>query len=142
MPGAWKDRMTQTGLDLDTRYGRTGTSSRRDLWVGVSVASIALVLGLLWLVFVAFSGDDTQLQSTDIGYEIVDENTVTIDWGVTAPANADVSCALQALNAGRGIVGWRIVELPASSDRVRQFSETLTTTEPAVNGLIYRCWLS
>ncbi|WP_242682012.1 DUF4307 domain-containing protein [Desertivibrio insolitus] len=134
--------MTQSGLDLDARYGRTGASSRRGLWVGVAVASVALVLGLLWLVFVAFSGDNTQLQSTDIGHEIVDENTVTVDWGVTAPANAEVSCALQALNADHGVVGWKIVELPASSDRVRQFSETLTTTEPAVNGLIYRCWLS
>ncbi len=134
--------MTQTGLDLDARYGRGPTSSRRGLWIGVAVASAALVLGLLWLVFVAFSGDNTQLQSTDVGHEIVDENTVEIDWGVTAPANAEVSCALQALNADHGIVGWKIVELPASEDRVRQFSETLTTTEPAVNGLIYRCWLS
>ena len=53
-----------------------------------------------------------------------------------------MSCALQALNAEFAIVGWKIVELPGGTERTRAFVENVRVTEPAVTGLIYRCWLT
>jgi len=61
---------------------------------------------------------------------------VTMDAGDTAP------CALQALNSDFGIVGWKVVDVPASDQGTRQFQQTLVTSEEAVTGLIYRCWLT
>jgi hypothetical protein len=49
---------------------------------------------------------------------------------------------LQALNEQFAIVGWKIVELPPGGDRTRAFVENIRVTEPAVTGLIYRCWLT
>ena len=52
------------------------------------------------------------------------------------------SCALEALNEKYAVIGWKIVELPASSERTRSFTDVVRTSEPAVTGLIYRCWLT
>jgi hypothetical protein len=65
-----------------------------------------------------------------------------VRYEVTADAGAAVSCALHALNGTFAIVGWKVVELPPSEQGTRQFRETLRTSEPAVTGLIYRCWLT
>jgi len=49
---------------------------------------------------------------------------------------------VQALNSTFAIVGWVIVDVAASSERTRTFTKTVRTTELAVTGLIYRCWLT
>jgi hypothetical protein len=134
--------MTQGGLDLDARYGRRTGNPRRRLWISLAAGTVVVVLGVLWLVFFAFAGDGTRIQATDTSHSIVDDNTVSVEWQVTAPAGSEVSCALQAQNSDYAIVGWRIVDLPASEAPVRAFTEEITTSEPAMTGLIYRCWLS
>ena len=54
-----------------------------------------------------------------------------------------VSCALQALNDDFAIVGWKVVEHPGVGLRAHGSSaRPLRTSEPAVTGLIYRCWLT
>ena len=53
-----------------------------------------------------------------------------------------MSCALQAQNSTFAIVGWTIVDVPASDRRVRTLGADVRTTELAVTGLIYRCWLT
>ena len=55
-------------------------------------------------------------------------------------AVADTSLRVEA-GESFGIVGWRIVELGASTERTRMFVETIRTAEQAVTALPYRCWL-
>jgi hypothetical protein len=52
-----------------------------------------------------------------------------------------VSCAVQALNASYGIVGWTVVDLPPAEVRTRVFNQPLHTSEQAVTGLLYECWV-
>ena len=52
-----------------------------------------------------------------------------------------VDCAVEAQNSGFGVVGWKIVHLPASDQRSVTYTTSLATSERAVTGLIYRCWL-
>ena len=73
---------------------------------------------------------------------MIGDDAVEVRYEVTADAWAPVSCALQALNDSFAIVGWKVVALPPSEEGTRQFRETLRTSEPAVTGLIYRCWLT
>jgi hypothetical protein len=35
-----------------------------------------------------------------------------------------------------------VVDIPPSQKGTRQFRETVNTSEQAVTGLIYRCWLT
>jgi hypothetical protein len=52
-----------------------------------------------------------------------------------------VACAVHALNASYGIVGWVVVDVPPSEQWTRVFDTTLRTSEFAVTGLLYECWL-
>ena len=83
--------------------------------------------------------------TTYVGHDAAqlgDARTVVIDFQVTAPAGRDVACALEALDADHGVVGWRIVQLPASDQPARAFRESIPTVALATTGLVNACWVT
>ncbi|MCU1439075.1 MAG: hypothetical protein JWP85_72 [Rhodoglobus sp.] len=129
-------------LDLDARYGRTPSAARRTRWV-VAASGVAFVaVFAAWLVWGGLLEAPAQFEARDTGYTIESDAQVTVTWEFSVQPGTSARCAVQALNSTFGIVGWRIVDLPPSEQRTRSFSETLRTTEHAVTGLIYRCWLT
>ncbi len=133
--------MTETQNRLDERYGRTARSAKTNRTIGV-VAGIgfAAVLGT-WLWWGGVLETPSQLQYRDIAHTIVDDTEVSVTYEITTAPGTEVSCAVNALNASYGIVGWRIVDIPAGERWTRVFDTTLRTSEPAVTGLLYECWL-
>ncbi|MEL0273450.1 MAG: DUF4307 domain-containing protein [Pontimonas sp.] len=133
--------MTETQNRLDERYGRTARSAKTNRTIGV-VAGIgfAAVLGT-WLWWGGVLETPSQLQYRDVAHTIVDDTEVSVTYEITAAPGTEVSCAVHALNASYGIVGWRIVDIPAGERWTRVFDTTLRTSEPAVTGLLYECWL-
>jgi hypothetical protein len=131
-----------TSPELDERYGRTPAVTRRRTVVAGAVAvTFAIALGA-WVVWAGLAGQGASIEFRDLGHEIVDDSHVTVTWQVTADPQARLSCAVEALNSSYTVVGWEIIDLPPSDERTRTFSEELITSEPAVSGLIYRCWLA
>lgn len=139
--------MTDTGQrstsarDLEARYGR-GTRSRRVekrvLW---ALGGVIVVIFAAWVVLVAFDGDNATLETRDVAHTIVDEHSVEVSFSLNvAPGTATV-CAVQALNEAHAIVGWKIIEVPASTERNRVITEVVKTSEQSNTGLISRCWL-
>ena len=128
--------------DLDARYGRTRSSKYRTRVVVVASALAFAVVFVAWLVWGGLLGAPAQFQAVDTAHKIVDSETVDVTWQFTVEPGTDARCAVQALNSTFAIVGWKVVDVPASSVRTRDFTERLLTTEPAVTGLIYRCWLT
>jgi hypothetical protein len=124
------------------RYGRTDAARRRRLTIGVAAAAGVALVVIAWVVWVGLFAPSASLETRDTGYLTRDDASVDIRFEVTVEPGTPVSCALQALNAEFGIVGWKIVELPGDSARTRAFVENVRVTEPAVTGLIYRCWLT
>lgn len=128
--------------DLAERYGRTRSSRIR---AGVFVAASALIFAILfaaWLVWGGLLGAPAQFEARDTGHRIVSDSRVEVSWQFTVEPGTDARCAVQALNSTFGIVGWKVVDVPASTRRIRELSETVATTELAVTGLIYQCWLT
>lgn len=133
--------MTSTQQRLDERYGRTaGAEQRRRKLMIVAGVVFALVF-TAWVVWGGLSGTNASLETRDLGYAAVTETSIDVRWEVSTDPGQAVTCAIQALNESFGIVGWRIIELPPSSERTRVLIETIRTAEPAVTGLPYRCWL-
>ncbi len=94
-----------------------------------------------WVVWGGLSGTNAELETRELGYANITDTSIDVRWEVSTNPGTPVSCAIQALNESFGIVGWRIIDLPASPERTRVFVETLRTAEQPVTGLPYQCWL-
>lgn len=126
---------------LDDRYGRGPTVRRRRRLLGGLALVAALGAAVAWVIWAGPLQPGGSLESRDLGYVILDDESVEVRFEVTTAPGNRVDCAIQALDERFGIVGWRIVELPASDQRTRTFTTTLVTTHEPVTGTIYRCWL-
>jgi len=127
---------------LDERYGRTPDAERRTRRLMIIAGIVFAAVFTAWVVWGGLSGTNAELEVRELGYSNVTDTSIEVRWEVSVEPGTTVSCAVQALNESFGIVGWRIVELPASADRTRVFVETIRTAEPPVTGLPYRCWLT
>ncbi|WP_341952630.1 DUF4307 domain-containing protein [Salinibacterium sp. TMP30] len=128
--------------DLDARYGRSPKAKRNNRLIVVTVAIGFVAVFTAWLVWGGLLEAPAQFEAKDTGFDLIDDSTVTVRWQFNVPENTDARCAVQALNSTFAIVGWKVVDVPASDLRNRALSETIRTTEQAVSGLIYRCWLT
>ena len=128
--------------DLDARYGRTRSSAARTRAIVIASALAFAAVFAAWLLWAGILGAPAQFQAVDIAHTVIDDGTVDVTWQFTVEPGTDARCAVQALNSTFAIVGWKVVDVPASPVRTRDLTQRLLTTEPAVTGLIYRCWLT
>jgi len=123
---------------LDERYGRGRKRSfdKRFAWI----AGGALVLA--GLAFVLFGGwqQGSDLEFKDLHYSVISDSAVEVDVQVTAAADAEIVCAIEALSESHGTVGWKLVTLPSGDERTRRFESTVVTTSPATTGRVRSCW--
>jgi len=123
---------------LDERYGRA-RSPRRAWGRAVAIAvAVLLVGGFAWMT-VAGALDDVQAEGT--AYTIEDDS-VTVSFQISVPAGRAIACAMEAQDEEHGVVGFRVVEIPASDQHTRAFRETIPTVAPATTGLVNSCWVT
>ena len=139
---AQADAVVERAPSIDERYGRTPSRTRRTRWLVVGLAAIMVATFALWVVWTGLNNGQGNIDVQDIGHKVIDDSNVSVTWALSAPAGTAVSCAVQAQNEAHGIVGWKIVDLGASESFTRQFTENVRTSQLAVTGLIYRCWLT
>ncbi|MBM7831406.1 hypothetical protein JOE59_002111 [Agromyces cerinus] len=128
---------------LDERYGRTRTHRTRDrvLLIGGAIA-FAIVL-VAWVVWAGLDGQKPQIEVTDTGHRLMNENrAVEVTWTLSVPPGNETACAVQAFNEDFTVVGWKIIEVPASDRHLRSLTETVRVAQEANTGLIYGCWLT
>lgn|GEM_PF-96618 len=127
--------------DLARRYGRTPARRRRErsILVGGAIAFAAVLVS--WVVWAGLDGNTPLVQATDLGHELLDERAVEVTWRLSVPSGNATACVVQALNEDFTVVGWKVVEIPASERPLRTFTETVRTAQQANTGLISHCWL-
>lgn len=126
---------------LDDRYGRRpGRAGRSRLVALVAGAAVALVV-TAWVVLVAFDGDSAELEVSHYGFTVSGDDAVDVQYTINVARGTDVGCAVQALNENRAVVGWKVVDLPAVDAHTQTYTTSLVTSERAVTGSAYRCWV-
>lgn len=118
---------------IAARYGRK-PANRKLIAV---LIGLALAIFLAWALWVSFTG--TQPQAKTISYEVWNESTTVVDFSVNKPKEAAVTCAIQALKADYGLVGYKEVQFPPGESYVVS-TVAITTVSEAVTGLVDRCW--
>ncbi|MCU1560132.1 DUF4307 domain-containing protein [Mycetocola sp.] len=128
---------------LDERYGRSAQARRRQRRLGWIAGGVFALVFVAWVVWAALDTvGPAALEVRDTAHVVVDERTVEVTFELSVATGTTSHCAVQALNDTFAVVGWKVVEIPPSDQRTRSFTETVTTTELASTGLIYRCWLA
>lgn len=127
---------------LESRYGRGRSRMIRARWLAIIVGGVGVLVVVAWVLWVGLFGVTASIETQDVGATVVDSHTVDLREQVTVDPGTRVSCSFQALDQDFAIVGWKIVHLPAVSQRNRVFTERLRTSAPAVSGLIGSCWLT
>lgn len=129
---------------LHDRYGRSSKVAnprrRRIFLWGIGVLTLGAVIA--WLLWTDVLGLKPSVVYRDTGHALISDSQVSVRFDLTVTQGRDAACALQALNPDFAIVGWKIFVYPASPERIRQITETITTSEFATTGLVYSCWLT
>jgi hypothetical protein len=126
---------------LDARYGRGAGTKRRAKLLGIVIAVAIAVVFAVWAIWAGPGQTTHGLDTDDVGYEVVSDHQVVVHTQVAVDPGTRVECAVQALDKGYTIVGWRVVTLPADDQRSRSISTPVQTTTRAVTGLIHSCWV-
>ncbi|WP_309127891.1 DUF4307 domain-containing protein [Microbacterium sp.] len=126
-----------TARELDERYGRT--AKRRLPWI---IAGVVAVAAIVWFAWMTVTTSMNSVDADDLGFEVVDEHSVTLRFQFTAPRGADVVCAVEAQDEEFGVVGWKIVEIPGTEDHSQALSVQIPTVAMATTGLVKSCWVA
>ncbi len=127
--------MTSESDLLASRYGITANNSRATRKRIIALASLLLAMFLGWAIWVTVSGSDA-IKHQDLAYEVIDESQTSVKFSVQSPSGP-AKCAVQVLNQGYAVVGYKEVEVASSGE----FETLVNTTELGVTGLVDKCWL-
>lgn len=129
-----------TSPALDDRYGRK--TSRRTKLVGWGLVG-AIALGFFgYLGYTTVVSNMNKVSVDDLGFTVVDRNTVNIAFQFTAPRGRDVVCAMEALDEDFGVVGYQLVKYPGSDSHAQKLSADIKTVATATTGLVSGCWVA
>lgn len=126
-----------TAQELDERYGRS--AGRRLPWIVAIVVAVLAVGAFGWMTV---ADQMSSVDADDLGFDLVDEHTVEVRFQVTGVQGKDVVCIVEALDEEFGIVGWKVVEIPAGDSHSQALSAAVPTVSEATTGLVNTCWVA
>ena len=130
-------------LAVGARYGRTARTRRRDRWLLVALGVFIVVVVACWTVWAGLDQVRGSGITVDTGAnQVLDNQHVKVSYTVSADAGASVACAIEAQDVDFTVTGWKIVQLPRSSQTTRSFTTTVRTMQPSVSGSVDSCWSS
>ena len=126
-----------TAEELDERYGRTRT--RRMPWIIGGIVALVVVGAFGWMIV---AQSMSSVDADDLGFDLVDEHIVDVRFQVTGVQGKDVVCVVEALDEEFGVVGWKVVEIPAGDSHSQAVSASVPTVSAATTGLVNTCWVA
>ncbi|MFD5277205.1 DUF4307 domain-containing protein [Pseudarthrobacter sp. NPDC058362] len=140
-----QDSSAPADTSLANRYG----TQKRSLPPRTKriVTGAALAAGIGFMAWVSTSSAVNGVTFKDIGYSTVDATLAEVDFQVTRDPGTRVKCAVKALDSKYAVVGWKVVEVPATAaegapDGGRTVAQrvTIRTESLSVSGVVDSCW--
>ena len=127
--------MTSESDLLASRYGKVASSGPVNRKRIIALAAVLLAAFLTWAIWVTVSGAG-EVKHQVLAYKVLNQNQTSVKFSVQSPTGP-AKCAIQVLNQGYAVVGYKEVEIASSG----QFETFVNTTELGVTGLVDKCWL-
>lgn len=124
---------------LEDRYGKT-RSRRVDRTIVFVTIGLVIVGTITWALFGGWGGGSTPVEANEIGFQL-SEDSATLKYEVSAPANTAVACAIESSSESFATVGWKIVELEATPRLTRHLTETVRTIREPNSIFVRQCWI-
>lgn len=140
-PGAGSRILSGGDTALDVRYGRTRGYRIRRRTIAITAGAIIVVVFIAWVVWAGLDGTSATVDTDDAGYVIKSDRLATVTSEVSVDPGTKVDCAVEVLNEGFDIVGWKVIHLPPSAQSSNTYTTTIKTLNRGVTGLIDKCWL-
>ena len=129
---------------LADRYGRRVDGrggARIERWSLLAGAVLLVVVAVFWLTTQLQLGASGTIQAKTVAFEVVDASTVTVDGMLSVQQGTAVQCAFEATNEQHLVVGWLVIDVPASEQPIQSIAGTVRTTQPASGGVVKGCWI-
>jgi hypothetical protein len=104
-----------------------------------------IVIGLLvavsaggWAVIMGHANNTPGIASQTITYQVLDDSTVRIRYGVAKATGDVVKCTVDAFDTDFGIVATSEITVPAGTDKLTR-TDTLRTTKRATGARVKDC---
>ncbi|MGO4361775.1 DUF4307 domain-containing protein [Terrabacter sp. RAF57] len=105
-------------------------------WV---VGTVGILAGVGLAIWFGLSSTLGQPSWQTLGYKVVSDQQVRVDFQVYRPGGTALTCTVEALSRDFAPVGTSTVQVPASADETTDESVTLRTTSRAVTGQVKTC---
>jgi len=105
-------------------------------WV---VGTVGILAGVGLAIWFGLSSTMGQPAWQTLGYKVVSDRQVRVDFQVYRPGGTALTCTVEALARDFAPVGTSTVQVPASADETTTESVTLRTTSRAVTGQVKTC---
>ena len=105
-------------------------------WV---IGTVGILGGVALAIWFGLSATMGQPAWDTLGYKVVSDQQVRVDFQVYRPGGKALTCTIEALAVDFSPVGTTTVKVPASTDETTAQSAMLRTTSRAVTGQVTRC---
>jgi hypothetical protein len=105
-------------------------------WV---IGTVGILGGVALAVWFGLSATLGRPSWQTLGYKVVSDQQVRVDFQVYRPGGTALSCTVEALARDFAPVGTSTVQVPASPDETTNETVTLRTTSRAVTGQVTSC---
>lgn len=103
------------------------------------IGGIGCLIGVALAVWLGLASTVGQVTWTDLGYRVVDDQTVTVSYDVHRPSTGAATCVVRAQNLGFATVGTVEDQIPAGGATSVHRQVTIRTTTTAVAGNVKSC---
>ncbi|MBT1035212.1 DUF4307 domain-containing protein [Canibacter sp. lx-45] len=131
---------TTVAPHLADRYGARASRKRDRALAWVLGAMLVVSLG--WFTYaMVFRNSFGNISVADISHSVIDKHTAKITFDVTtARPQTKLRCEIQALSTSYAPLGYKIIELPASSKQHQRITTELRTLNTANTVTATDCW--
>ena len=128
-----------TAAPLHERYGTPASPRRRRAWL--ALAAVAPIGALAWVVWAGVGQARADVRWSDVGFRVVDNQSVDVTYDVGKDPSSTAICTLQAFDRDKGTVGLAQVTLGPRERKVTRNVATVRTSALAVTGVVRDCEL-